>query len=162
MKELLLQCKEQYKTISDCSLKGNKNLLTVDITSFSFKKGYPADDSGNGGGFVFDCRGINNPGRYDEFKNLTGYDQAVKDFFRLNSDIDLFLNDCYHLVDRTVEAYLKREFNHLSVSFGCTGGRHRSLFSANAMARHLHEKYPVLVRVNHREQNIQYTLSPRH
>ena len=158
LEAILGRCFNQY--IQPIKESKSQELLTVDVCSFSFKKSYPVDNSGNGGGFVFDCRGVHNPGRYEEYKNLTGYDQPVIDFFRLNSDIDLFLKDCFQLVDRTVEVYLKRGFTHLSVAFGCTGGRHRSLFSANAMAQHLHEKYPVLVNVIHREQDIQYTLKP--
>ncbi|MDE6086193.1 MAG: phosphotransferase, partial [Muribaculaceae bacterium] len=161
LRDILNVCKAQYHRNSNITVNERKELLTIDICSFSFKKGYPKDDSGNGGGFVFDCRAIHNPGRYDEYKNLTGNDQAVKDFFKLNSDIDIFLDDCFKLVDRTIEVYLRRGFTHLSISFGCTGGQHRSLFSANAMAIHIHEKYPVVVKVLHREQNIEYTLNPQ-
>ncbi len=126
--------------------------LTVAITSFSYKKGLPADKSGNGGGYVFDCRAVRNPGRYDQYKSLTGKDQAVIDFFAEDSDMEEFLEPVFKLVDRSVEKYLDRKFTHLSVSFGCTGGQHRSVYSAERLAGHLKNKFPVRIVLLHREQ----------
>lgn len=127
-------------------------MLTVDVISFSYKKGYPEAKEGNGGGFVFDCRFLNNPGRYDEYKSKTGRDVEVKEFLHSQSNIDEFLNHCWKIVDEAVEAYEKRGFTSLQVAFGCTGGQHRSLFSAEETARHIKEKYPsVGVNVIHRE-----------
>lgn len=137
-----------------------RTTLCVTIYSFSYKKGIPADDSGNGGGFIFDCRAIHNPGRYPEYASLTGTDKAVKDFLEQDGEILLFLEHTYALVDAAVERYLKRNFTHLQVSFGCTGGQHRSVYAAQALAGHLHKKYNISVHLIHREQNIDRYLSP--
>ena len=124
--------------------------------------GIPDDESGNGGGFVFDCRAIHNPGRYAQYTTLTGLDDAVIRFLEDDGEILPFINHACALVDAAVEKYLKRGFTHLQAAFGCTGGRHRSVYSAQALARHLHEKYPdIEVRLIHREQHITNTYPPR-
>ena len=127
--------------------------LTVTVNSFSYlKTGYPEDPSVNGGGFVFDCRFIENPGRYEPFKHLTGRDKSVIEFLKTNSQIDNFLQNVYGIVDRAVENYLERSFKSLVINFGCTGGQHRSVYSADQLAKHLTEKYGVQVALNHIEQ----------
>ncbi len=129
-------------------------LLTIDVTSFSFKKGYPTDNSGNGGGFVFDCRSVRNPGKYDQYKSLTGKDEAVIRFFEEDDDMEEFLKPVFAIVERSVQKYTERGFTHLSVSFGCTGGQHRSVYSAERLGQYLKNKFPVRVVIHHREQDI--------
>lgn len=127
--------------------------LNVTVTSFSFKKGIPRDPSGNGGGYVFDCRSIHNPGRYQQYKQLTGMDEPVIRFLEDDGEIVGFLNHVYGVVDPHVETYSSRGFTSLTVSFGCTGGQHRSVYCAEHLASHLASKYPsVRVRLIHREQ----------
>jgi hypothetical protein len=133
--------------------RANENTpLIVRINSFSYKKGIPPDSTENGGGFVFDCRGILNPGRMTEFKAFTGRDKNVKDFLEQQTKMLEFLNGVYNLVDISVEDYLQRGFDSLMVSFGCTGGQHRSVYAAEALARHLRNKFNVKVDVRHVEQ----------
>jgi aminoglycoside/choline kinase family phosphotransferase len=126
--------------------------LVVHIRSFSYRNAIPADDSGNGGGFVFDCRGILNPGRIAEFKNQTGRDKPVKDYLEQRTRMPDFLNGVYNIVDISVEDFIKRGFSSLCVSFGCTGGQHRSVYAADALARHLRNKYHVKIDLHHVEQ----------
>lgn len=126
--------------------------LVVRISSFSYKKGCPVDESENGGGFVFDCRGILNPGRIAEYKTLTGRDKDVKDFLEQQTKMPDFLNSVYTIVDIAVEDYIKRGFSSLMVSFGCTGGQHRSVYAAEAVARHLRNKFHVKIKLEHVEQ----------
>ena len=133
--------------------------LTVTVYSFSFHKGIPSDPSGNGGGYVFDCRSIHNPGRYEPYKKLTGRDREVIEFLENDGEIFSFLEHVYGVVDPHVETYRRRGFSSLMVSFGCTGGQHRSVYSAEHLAHHLAEKYPDIdVRLIHREQKIEETL----
>jgi aminoglycoside/choline kinase family phosphotransferase len=123
--------------------------LVVKICSFSYKNGIPKDESGNGGGFVFDCRGILNPGRIVEFQILHGRDKAVMDYIEQQTKMNEFLNSVFDIVDITVEDYIKRGFQSLMVSFGCTGGQHRSVYAADALARHLRNKFKVKIQLRH-------------
>jgi aminoglycoside/choline kinase family phosphotransferase len=130
----------------------DKTPLIVHINSFSYKKGLPIDESGNGGGFVFDCRSILNPGRIEEFKKQTGRDKSVKDFLEQQTKMPDFLNSVFDITDIAVEDYIKRGFESLQISFGCTGGQHRSVYAADALARHLKNKFKVKIDLHHIEQ----------
>ena len=135
--------------------------LVVDVVSFSYKRGIPDDTSGNGGGFVFDCRAIHNPGRYEPYKKLTGMDEPVIRFLETESNIAEFLENAYALVDNMVDSYLKRGFNHIQVCCGCTGGQHRSVYSAEHIARHVSNKFGVKVVVTHKMQNCSYVIEKK-
>jgi RNase adaptor protein for sRNA GlmZ degradation len=123
--------------------------LIVKVCSFSFKKGLPIDESGNGGGFVFDVRAIDNPGRHDEYKTIHGRDKPVMEYLERQTRMQDFLNSVFDMIDISVEEYIRRGFSNLSVSFGCTGGQHRSVYAADALAKHLKSKYKVKVDVCH-------------
>lgn len=124
--------------------------LTVKIHSFSYlKNGYPKDETNNGGGFVFDCRGILNPGRIEQYKTQTGLDKPVKDYLEQQTKMPDFLNSVYDIVDIAVEDYIKRGFGSLEINFGCTGGQHRSVYAAEAVNRHLKNKFGVKTTIQH-------------
>ena len=124
--------------------------LLVKINSFSYlKNGYPKDETKNGGGFVFDCRGILNPGRIEEYKTQTGQDKPVKDFLEQQTLMPKFLNSIYDIIDIAVEDYIKRGFESLEINFGCTGGQHRSVYAAEAVTRHLRNKFAVKTVLTH-------------
>lgn len=138
---------EMFKT--EC-YDGN---LVVEIFSFSYKKGYPQDLSGNGGGFIFDCRSLHNPGRYKEYKNLTGKDQQVIEFLERIGEVTHFLHGVWSLSDPAIERYIKRGFTHIQIGFGCTGGQHRSVYCAEKTAAHVKKLFPeAQVQLFHREQ----------
>jgi aminoglycoside/choline kinase family phosphotransferase len=123
--------------------------LQITINSFSYKKGIPKDETDNGGGYVFDMRGILNPGRFDEYKQLSGQDKPVQDFLEQRTKMNTFLNSVWDLIDITVEDYIKRGFSSLMINFGCTGGQHRSVYAAEQTARHLRNKFKVPVTLTH-------------
>ncbi len=124
--------------------------LCVRINSFSYHKSIPDDLTGEGGGFIFDCRGIHNPGRFQEYKNLTGLDKEVQIFFEEKTEMENFLNDIFSIIDRTLKTYIARNFKNLQVSFGCTGGQHRSVYAAKKLAEHLEHNRSVTVLVEHK------------
>ena len=133
--------------------------LVIRCYSFSYRKGIPEDTTGNGGGYVFDCRSTHNPGRYEPYKKLTGLDEPVIRFLEDDGEILTFLETVYKLADAHVRRYIQRGFTDLMFSFGCTGGQHRSVYSAQHLAEHLNEKFGVEVQIIHREQNITQTLN---
>lgn len=126
------------------------NKLQINVNSFSYKKGIPEDKSGNGGGFVFDCRGIYNPGRIEEYKKLSGLDEKVQNFLRKETEMNSFLAYIFKVIDITLENYLTRGFSNLQINFGCTGGQHRSVFAAEKTTEYLCKNYPqTIVNVQH-------------
>ena len=126
--------------------------LVVEINSFSYKKGLPSDASNNGGGFIFDCRSILNPGRFEAYKKLTGKDKPVSNFLVNNEGMEKFLQNVKELVGQSVENYLERDFSNLQVNFGCTGGQHRSVYCAEALNKFLIDKYGVKTILNHNNE----------
>ena len=136
-------------------LSSTHSQLTVTVNSFSFKKGYPDDFSGNGGGFVFDCRALPNPGREPEFRTKTGRDWEVAEYLEAKPQTHEFLRHVKAVVGQSVDNYLERHFSNLMVSFGCTGGQHRSVYFAQSLADWLKATYPQInVKLNHIEQQI--------
>lgn len=135
-----------------------KGPLVVRVYSFSYRKGIPEDGSGNGGGYVFDCRSTHNPGRYEPYKKLTGLDEPVIRFLEDDGEILTFLESVYKLADAHVARYIQRGFTSLMFCFGCTGGQHRSVYSAQHLAEYINAKYGVEVHVCHREQGISQVL----
>lgn len=132
--------------------------LEVTINSFAYKRGIPLDNTGNGGGYVFDCRAINNPGKYEHYRQFTGMDPEVIKFLEDDGEILLFLEDVYRMVDAHVQRFQERKFTHLQVNFGCTGGQHRSVYCAEHLAEHLSRKFDVKLSVSHRELGIEKQL----
>jgi len=141
--------------VKETEKKPHPDFLTVEINSFSYKKtGIPKDTSGHGGGFVFDCRSLPNPGRHIDYKVKTGLDKEVIDYFKDKKEMDTFVNQIYAMADQSVSNYLERKFDHLMFNFGCTGGQHRSVYTAQKLFDYLRDKYQIIVTINHREQNI--------
>ena len=125
--------------------------LEVHIMSFAYKKGIPIDNTGNGGGYVFDCRGINNPGKYEHFRQFNGNDPEVIKFLEDDGEVVPFLESVYGLVDAHAARFIERKFSHLMVCFGCTGGQHRSVYCAEKLAEHLSRKFDIKITLTHRE-----------
>ena len=138
----------QMKQFGDMA---EKKKLEVRVFSFAYKKGIPNDTTGNGGGFIFDCRAINNPGKYEHYKHFTGLDNEVIKFLEDDGGVFSFLDNAYSMVDAHVQKFIERQFTHMMVAFGCTGGQHRSVYCAEHMGEHLRKKFDIIVKVEHRE-----------
>ena len=136
----------------------NDGVLEVRIFSFSYKKGIPADNTTNGGGYVFDCRAVHNPGKYEYYRQFNGNDPEVIKFLEDDGEVFHFLDNVYGLVDAHVKRFQERGFTQLQVCFGCTGGQHRSVYCAEHLARHLKERFDLRVRLVHREMGIEKVL----
>lgn len=132
--------------------------LEVRVCSFAYKKGIPVDNTGNGGGYVFDCRALNNPGKYEHFRPFTGRDPEVIRYLEDDGEVLTFLESVYRLVDAHVKGFMERKFTHLQVCFGCTGGQHRSVYCAEHLAEHLAERFDIRVTLTHRELDIETIL----
>ena len=139
--------------------ESEKDKLTVTINSFSYKNGVTNNNSGNGGGFVFDCRSMPNTGRNEKMKNFTGLEENISDYLNSKKEVNHFLEQVKGLIEPTIENYISREFTRLHISFGCTGGQHRSVFCAEKLAKHIKQKFPIIVNINHRELHTQRELS---
>lgn len=125
--------------------------LEVEIYSFAYKKGIPFDTSGNGGGYVFDCRGLENPGKFEHYRHFTGLDKEVVKFMEDEGGVQRFLGQIYPLADAHIKRYIERKFTHLMFSFGCTGGQHRSVYCAQHLAEYIAKSFDVKVHLVHRE-----------
>ncbi len=153
----MLQEMTELKQFADTT----KRELEVRVLSFAYKKGIPDDPSGNSGGYVFDCRAINNPGKFERYNNVTGLDEPVIRFLEEDGEMADFLDNIYPLVDRHVKRFMERNFTHMMVAFGCTGGQHRSVYAAQHMAQHISNTFGVKVTLIHREQNIEQDFKSR-
>ncbi|MDR1006383.1 MAG: phosphotransferase [Bacteroidales bacterium] len=138
-------------TLTDIASATGK--LTINIKSFSYRKGFPQDVSGNGGGYVFDCRALHNPGRYDHYKLLTGRDKEVIEFLESREDVNQFYSHVIGLINQSCEVYLRRNFTSLSVYFGCTGGQHRSVYMAERLYKELSQRSELHIVLQHVEQS---------
>ena len=154
---MILQEMTNLKQFADT----RKRELEVRVYSFAYKKGVPNDQSGNGGGYVFDCRAINNPGKYERYNNVTGLDEPVIKFLEEDGEMVTFLDTLYPLIDQHVKRYQERNFTNLMICFGCTGGQHRSVYAAQHMAEHISVKFGVKVSLIHREQNLEQEFRKR-
>lgn len=165
LRKLLTKPFASYPYLSDLLLKlanmpelnsvASDTRLEVKIYSFAYKKGIPADSTGNGGGYVFDCRSINNPGKYEYYRQFTGRDSEVIKFLEEGGEILKFLESVYILVDAHAKRFIERKFTNLQVCFGCTGGQHRSVYCAESLASHLASKFDLKVTLIHRELGIE-------
>lgn len=158
----LCQILHQLTTLKQFAADIDRHNLEVSVYSFAYKKGIPNDASGNGGGYVFDCRAINNPGKYEHYNHFNGLDEPVVKYLEDDGEIFTFLENVYKIVDNSVKRYINRKFTNLMICFGCTGGQHRSVYAAQHTAEHLNKTFGVKVNLVHREQNIEQTFEAKY
>jgi len=156
MPELMRVCRamvasEKLQSLAPLQASGPQRTLHVHVGSFSFHRGLPQDDSGHGGGFIFDARSLPNPGRLAEYRDLTGKDAAVAEYLAKQPAADEFYQHALAMVEASVRSYQARGFEHLTVYFGCTGGQHRSVYMAEKLARQLGATPGAAVTLEHRE-----------
>jgi aminoglycoside/choline kinase family phosphotransferase len=132
----------------------NTQKLNIKINSFSFKKQHPNDKSGNGGGFVFDCRALPNPGRQEKFKTLTGKDKTIIDFLESDNTVNSFIANIFIIISISIDNYIERGFENLMISFGCTGGQHRSVYCAEKITSLIYQKYNIQCDIKHLVQDL--------
>ncbi len=147
----LTRCMQRIAGLSNWKHAVAEDKLTLRITSFSYKLGIPRDYSGHGGGYIFDCRTLPNPGRIEAYRKSTGRDKDVIDFMTGKQEVSDFLGKIFALVDQSVEVYTQRRYTNLMINFGCTGGQHRSVYCAEQLKAYLEENHPVNVILKHRE-----------
>ena len=151
--KLILDDLINNKELKKYSAPKFSNKLLVNISSFSYKKGLPIDTTEHGGGYIFDCRAIHNPGRYEQYKKLNGTHQDVIKFLDNETEMQNFLQNVYSIIDFHIKKYQKRNFKYLAVHFGCTGGQHRSVYAAEHLFDYIKNKFDVNIVLKHREQN---------
>lgn len=134
--------------------KNTSTPLSIEINSFSFRRGIPKEEHGNGGGFVFDCRGILNPGRFEPYKKLNGKDKEVIEFLETKTKVKDFLDAVWNAISINIEDYLERGFEHLQINFGCTGGQHRSVYCAEQTADFIKNKFGIIPKIKHIEREL--------
>lgn len=143
-----------WKAISDMAdYSNNEDKLLVSVFSFSYRSGIPFDKSGNGGGYVFDCRALPNPGLYDEYRLLNGRDKEVIDFFVQHPETEEYLSAVRSIVGQSVKSYIEKKYTRLMINFGCTGGRHRSVYCAEQIAGYIRDNFDCKVSLHHLEQS---------
>ena len=150
LSEMIVRITEQGPTLEETPKPQG---LTLSISSFSYRSGIPHDPSGHGGGFVFDCRALPNPGRELAYKYACGKDQSVKDYLEKNQEVERFFESAALLVEQAVANYLERNFSSLTVGFGCTGGQHRSVYMAEKLAERIRNKFSVNLDLQHHQQD---------
>ncbi len=146
--ELLLSIPENKIRIPEYQ---NRKKPTIHISSFSYKKGLPADKTKHGGGFIFDCRSLPNPGREEKYQELTGKDKPVIDYLESSPEVQKYLNHALKLIFQAIDNYMKRDFSYMAIHFGCTGGQHRSVYFAQRVSRAIMNNFDAEVVINHRE-----------
>lgn len=146
----LFRCLKEISKLKEAKKEGK---LTVHIKSFAYKHGIPKDNTGHGEGFVFDCRFLPNPGRLEAYQSFSGKDQEVISYLKNYPEVHRAIDQFIQISEQAITNYLEREFDHLSINFGCTGGQHRSVYCAEALKKHLQEKYLITVKLEHTQKH---------